>query len=103
MKFSVTTQADRFMNKVMTHLERRYPDVLWETPPEKMQQLVQMAIARARQYNFHTDAHIVAFIEHCVEAGDELELPQLGAQRILENPALSPDGKLQALTVLLYE
>ena len=100
MKAFQDQRVGEFTTRFAQHLLMTCPEICLDLSKEQLQETAGDAVERFRQYGFVTENDVLAFSDYCIEKEEFLKPVRPGTIRIVENPALSADGKLQALELL---
>ncbi len=97
----------KFENRVIRHLNQFFPGRCRELGEEKIREMTQYGITRARTGGIISDRHVCRFIDLLVVLGRDFDaqLSLKEFQAILNDPALKqhPDVKIERLGELVQE
>jgi len=97
--------AKDFEQRTMRHLSRIFPQQCEDMGDEAVRRLIRDGIERAAQYQIKIERHVALFIDLMVGIAPDFDRqPEMyWARRILEDPSLSSDDKLDLIYTELKE
>ena len=103
MRAFSASMREGFEERLVEHVERAWPEEIWNVPEPVVRQRLHRTVDRALAYNVKRERDVVIFVDLTYEHGESFELvPGFAwARRILEDPGLAGAEKIARILALL--
>lgn len=93
----------RFVDRLVAHLEERYPEKVDGADPEELRAQATRLCHRSRRWGLTSEAHVTAYADLSFEWGEGFEDDdsRKDARAVLRDTGLSPDEKLRRVRATL--